>query len=67
MTAPAAAQELSREELIVEVEMLLRGGEWAGRIAARLGYRPESLVRRLYRADRADLARRIDDATRTLA
>jgi hypothetical protein len=50
------AHRLPRDELIEELELLL-GTDHLNSIARRLGYRPDSLARRLQRCGRPDLAR----------
>lgn len=56
---PPPRGPLTRDELVAEVEHLL-GTDHPGKIAARLGYQPLSLARRLTRCGRRDLARRFD-------
>lgn len=63
-SAPDPLMEESRrtdEDLVAEVEWLRRGGTFYKEVPRRLGYEPKTLARKLYRLDRPDLARWIED------
>lgn len=55
MTGPSERWTEKRAELVTEVELLLTGDSPAN-VAARLGYKPGTLYRRLHRNGYDDLA-----------